>query len=83
MLFPFFASRLAIFASVLVGAIPTDTGIPVHRRTVRANSSPHPVSPPPKPARSRNASSMEYTSSAGTRSASTCITRRDMSPYNA
>ncbi len=71
----------AILASVLVGAMPMLTGMPVLRRTVRLmcrpNSSSRPVSMPRK---SRNASSMEYTSAAGTMRRSVQITRRDMSP---
>jgi hypothetical protein len=34
----FFAKRFATLASVLVGAMPTDTGILVHRCTVRRSS---------------------------------------------
>ena len=74
------AVRLATLASVLVGPIPTDTGMPVHCSTVarsrRACSSRRPSKPP----RPKKASSIEYTSSSGVKSDSTRITRADRSP---
>ena len=55
----FFAFRFATLASVLVAAMPTDTGMPVHCRTVRRSSRAWASSRCSKPPRPRNASSIE------------------------
>ena len=74
----FLATRLASFASVLVEAIPTETGRPVHWRTrariSRAKSSPCAASS------AKNDSSIEYTSMADTSGRIAAITLADISP---
>src|ERR1700722_2367140 len=55
----FFALRLAALASVLVGAIPTETGMPVHCRVVARSSRVCVSNRCSKPERRRNASSIE------------------------
>lgn len=54
-----FARRLATLASVFVGAMPIETGIPVHCSTVRRSSRACASSRCSKPARLRKASSIE------------------------
>ncbi len=54
-----FARRFATLASVFVGAIPTETGIPVHCCTVRRRSRACASHLASKPAKLRNASSIE------------------------
>lgn len=79
-------SRLAVWfaslASVFVFAIPTPTGIPVHRSTWARICRPR-ASSPPIPVRSANASSMLYISTAGTMLSINVITRSLISPYRA
>ena len=78
----FLARRLAIFANVLLLAMPMDTGIPVHCATCwrsrYAKSTGFIVSG--RLLKSRKHSSMLYISMAGAAVASTCITRLLISP---
>jgi hypothetical protein len=54
----FFAHLLASFASVYVGAIPTQTGTPTFRRTAAFMDRPHAASSAGEPLTPRKASSM-------------------------
>ncbi|MNY25042.1 hypothetical protein D3C86_1587980 [compost metagenome] len=77
------AAWLASLASVLLLAIPTPTGMPVQRSTVARICRPSASRLSGIPVSSANASSMLYTSSAGSMPSSRVITRWLMSPYSA
>ncbi|MNP67862.1 hypothetical protein D3C76_1637390 [compost metagenome] len=77
-----FAVWLASLAKVLVGAMPTPTGIPVHRNTRLRIFRPS-ASSPSIPVKSAKASSMLYTSTAGTIDSISVMTRSLISPYSA
>ena len=70
--------RLASFARVLVDAIPTETGMPVHCRTFARSSRQYVT--PCHGSSPRKASSMEYTSMLVANGRRVAITRADMSP---
>ena len=80
----FFAMKLATFASVFVGAIPTHVGMPTQRwtrsRRARASGSTSLLLNSP---RFRKLSSMEYVSTVDTMECRESPTRRDRSPYRA